>query len=229
MGVKKIVYGMAVIVALGATGTAFAQRHPPARGGHETAVPRGRVVRPGGVRIRPHAYIYRRDLDHPRYYQPAFRFGLYVGSPYGLYGYPYSYSYGSPYGSPYPYTYTYSYGYPYAYTSPYGYQDPYAGAVAIDPTPTPVPEYQTAPPVQPAPTERGTIAIEGAPAGATISVDGYYAGAASDFTSRQPLSEVAGYHRIEIQAPGRRPVVIHVDIQPGRMLTYHYPTDNPLP
>jgi hypothetical protein len=110
------------------------------------------------------------------------------------------------------------------------YPYPYSGSVSVTPA---APAVSAAPdesaderivaPQQQQENLRGFAAIADAPADAEIYVDGNYAGFAADFTAQQPLSEPAGVHQLEIRAPGRRTVIVHVDIQPGRVLSYAYP------
>ncbi len=227
MQVHRCVTCVALAFALGAASPALAQRRAP-RATHRGAVPRpaAPIARPHAVRppvaARPHYRSYYRPAYRGPYYRPSYYgayyrryyrstvgLGIYIGYPYGYYPYPY------------PYSYPPAYAYPYPYPSPY----PYGSSVAVvpdDSEPAPVTE-RAAEPVQAPAVARGTIAIEGTPTDATIYVDGNYAGRAADFGAVQPLSEPAGYHEIEIRAPGRRPVVVHLDVQPNRTLTYRYP------
>ena len=227
MQVHRCVTCVALAFVLGAATPALAQRRAP-RATPRVAVPRhaSPVARPRAVRppvaTRP-AYrsryrpAYRGPYYRPSYYGPYYRpyyrstvgLGIYIGYPYGYYPYPY------------PYSYPPAYTYPYPYPSPY----PYGSSVAVAPDDSEPAQVagRAAEPVQTSAAARGTIAIEGAPTDATIYVDGNYAGRAADFGAVQPLSEPAGYHAIEIRAPGRRPVVVHLDVQPDRTLTYQYP------
>ncbi|HVB39197.1 MAG TPA: PEGA domain-containing protein, partial [Vicinamibacterales bacterium] len=148
------------------------------------------------------------------YYRPYYRstigLGIYIGYPYGYYPYPYGYySYPPPYAYPYP--------------GPYGY----GGAAVVSPDPEASQADEQTTVAQPPASVRGLVAILGAPSDATIYVDGNYAGRAADFRAAQPLSEPAGYHQIEIRAAGHRPVIVHLDVQPNRTLTYQYPAEAP--
>jgi hypothetical protein len=102
-------------------------------------------------------------------------------------------------GYPVPYTYRYS-----APIIVYGYRAPRA------------PVYIT-----PGSPLYGGIALEIGPYDADVFVDGSYAGRVEDFDgSTQPLTLVAGTHRIEVQAPGYVPLVFDVTIQPGQVIPY---------
>ncbi|MDE3155673.1 MAG: PEGA domain-containing protein [Acidobacteriota bacterium] len=235
MKVRQSVLCLALAFALGTSGSAFAQRRAPASGRHAAAVSRQappvavpRTARPGGRTYYRPAYrgpyyrpAYRGPYYRPSYYGPYYRpyyyrsgigFGIYIGSPYGFYPYPYGY-----------YSYPPPYAYPYPYPGPYGY----GGTVVVDPDSGSTAEEAPVTPAQPVTPARGWVAIAGAPADATIYVDGNYAGPASDFTAARPLSEPAGYHEIEIRAPGRRPIVVHLDVQPNRTLNWQYPAGTP--
>jgi hypothetical protein len=59
------------------------------------------------------------------------------------------------------------------------------------------------------------------PAEASVYIDGYYAGLASDFYGdRQPLPLTPGVHRVELQAEGYAPMVLDVDVMPGQVIPY---------
>jgi hypothetical protein len=238
---RKTLFCATLAIALSAGGQAFAQRRAPSER-HAVAVPRhtvslprqsvtihSRIAAPVFVGSRSYR-VYRPPFYRPYYGHRSFGFGLYIGSPYAWspYAYPaYSYPY---YGYPY---YDYYDSYPYTVYPPVTvYPNAGVGSLSVAPPPAvSVPQAQAPEPptlpnedngvaVMPA---RGFIAIDGAPADATIYVDGNYAGHATDFGAQQPLSEPAGAHQVEIRTPGRRPVLVHVDVQPGRVLSYTYP------
>jgi PEGA domain len=224
---------LALAITLCASGTAFAQRRSGGAGRHGGAVSRGSAV----VRSHPvgPAVVGGHYYRYTPYYRPHYGaaiglgvgvgLGLYLGYPYyyGYYGYPYSYGYAYPpvYAYPDADPYPYAYADPYASTAPY----PYDGSTVTTPEQMAPPASAPIAPTQPNQGSRGQVAIVGAPAGATVYVDDNYAGPAADFGSAQPLSEPAGYHRIEIRSPGHRAVVVHIDVQPNRTVTYQYPND----
>jgi hypothetical protein len=143
---------------------------------------------------------YRRDQLGRYYYNPGH---VYVAP--RVYDRPYSFrprfsvSVGIFAGYPVPYSWRYS--------EPiyvYGYRAPRA-PVYIDPGASPY----------------GGIALEIGPYDADVFVDGSYAGRVEDFDgSVQPLTLVAGTHRIEVQAPGYAPLIFDVTIQPGQVIPY---------
>jgi PEGA domain-containing protein len=101
----------------------------------------------------------------------------------------------------FPVPYSYSYGYP---IEVYGYSAP-RGPVLVGPG---SPLY-------------GGVALEIGPSDADVFVDGSYAGRVEDFDgTSQPLTLVAGTHRIEVQAPGMAPLVFDVTVQPGQVIPY---------
>jgi hypothetical protein len=103
----------------------------------------------------------------------------------------FSFGLGLFFGSPVPYPY----GYP-AYR--YGYAPAFARGAAY-----------------------GGISFGITPMDAAIYVDGDYAGDAREFGSvGQPLTLAAGTHRIEIEAPGREPIVFDVNVLPGQVIPY---------
>lgn len=231
---------LALVLSAGG-GTALAQRaqrRAPAGGRHATAVHRGSVGHRGAIvsprrsvtihsRLAGPVFVarppvYRSHFYRPYAYRPRYRssfsVGLYFGSPYRYY-YPYTYP-----------TYAYPYYYPYTYPPVSVYPYPYTGSVSVAPvTPQPSTEpddsadERIVAPEDTGQDVRGFVAITDAPADATIYVDGNYAGHAADFTAEQPLSEPAGVHQLEIRAPGQRTVIVHIDVQPGRVLSYAYP------
>jgi len=67
----------------------------------------------------------------------------------------------------------------------------------------------------------GGIALEISPSDAYVYVDGNYAGHVEDFDGTvQPLTVVAGTHRIEVQAPGYAPLVFDVTVAGGQVVPY---------
>jgi PEGA domain len=67
----------------------------------------------------------------------------------------------------------------------------------------------------------GGIALEISPYDADVYVDGNYAGRVQDFDGTvQPLTVVAGTHRIEVQAPGYAPLVFDVVVEGGQVIPY---------
>ncbi len=67
----------------------------------------------------------------------------------------------------------------------------------------------------------GGVALEIGPYDADVFVDGNYAGKVEDFDgTSQPLTLVAGTHRIEVQAPGMAPLIFDVTVQPGQVIPY---------
>jgi hypothetical protein len=143
---------------------------------------------------------FRRDQLGRYYYNPSH---VYVAP--RVYARPYAFrpsfsiGFGIYAGYPVPYSYRYS-----APIVVYGYRAPR------------VPVY-----VSPGSPLYGGIALEIGPYDADVFVDGSYAGHVEDFDgSVQPLTLVAGTHRIEVQAPGYAPLVFDVTIQPGQVIPY---------
>jgi PEGA domain-containing protein len=67
----------------------------------------------------------------------------------------------------------------------------------------------------------GGVALEVSPYDADVFVDGNYAGHVQDFDGTvQPLTLVAGTHRVEVQAPGYAPLVFDVIVQGGQVIPY---------
>ena len=67
----------------------------------------------------------------------------------------------------------------------------------------------------------GGIALEMSPFDADVFVDGNYAGKVHDFDGTvQPLTVVAGTHRLEVQAPGYAPLVFDVAVAGGQVVPY---------
>jgi hypothetical protein len=168
---------------------------------------------------------YRPRVVFPRPYY-SFRprlsigFGVQVGFPVPF---P-AWAYGSPYPYPAPYAYPYPGGYPTGYPYPVPYPVP-------DPSPYPVPYGSTpgypaqAPPgtvaVTPGAAAYGGVSLDISPADAEVYVDGGYAGRAGDFGPQaQPLTLTVGVHRIEVRAPGHRPLSFDVTITSGHVVPY---------
>ena len=156
------------------------------------AVPRRQVIVPRG------AYAPRYDRRYsprysPRVYSPRSYYRPYVFRP--------RFSIGFGVFAGYPVPYTYRYPYPIAV---YGYRAPHVPVI-----------------VNPGSPVYGAVALEINPPDAEVYVDGSYAGYAGDFDgSQQPLTLVAGTHRVEVQAPGYVPLVIDVQVQPGQVVPY---------
>jgi len=137
---------------------------------------------------------FARPFFYPRFYYPAFSFGLYAGYPYySPYYYPYGY-YGA-YGA---------YGYPYG-GYPYGGYPYYGGYVSPDEA-----------------RGIGGLRISDAPKDAQVFADGYYAGTVDDFNGTfQHLDLEAGPHHIELKVGGQPFSQVDVNIVPGETITYH--------
>lgn len=136
-----------------------------------------------------------------RFYRPYYTFRPRYTIGFALFsGYPVAY----PYYAPDPYAYPPS-SYPLpgsTYPDPYGY--PSSGSVAISPS-----------------TPAGGVSFDIRPADAAIYIDGEYIGVVGDFSpTMQPLTLVAGRHRIELRAPAFEPLVFDVDIVPGEVIPY---------
>jgi hypothetical protein len=100
------------------------------------------------------------------------------------------------------YSVPYTWGYP-AYAPEWSYG--YPGAVGV----------------VPGPSTYGGVSFEVTPNDATVYVDGNFVGATAQFDgSAQPLSLIAGSHRIELRAQGCEPLVFNVDIRPGQVIPY---------
>jgi hypothetical protein len=71
-------------------------------------------------------------------------------------------------------------------------------------------------------SSRGTLRLEIGPATAQLYVDGFYAGTVEEANRAQAgLSLPAGWHRLEIRAPGYVTPAINVTIEANRMVSYH--------
>ncbi len=56
---------------------------------------------------------------------------------------------------------------------------------------------------------------------ASVYVDGYYLGVASEYCGgRPPLPLVPGVHRLELRSPGYAPLVFDVNVRPGLVIPY---------
>jgi hypothetical protein len=65
------------------------------------------------------------------------------------------------------------------------------------------------------------LAFDVEPAQAEVYVDDVYAGVVQDFaTGRDPLMVVPGTHRIELRAPGYRPVSLDMTIVAGQVIPF---------
>lgn len=163
-------------------------------------------------------YPYRSYGPRVRFANPYYAFrprvsigvGLWVGFPvpFPAYGYVNPYPYGA-------YSYGPSYGYPGAYPYPVPYPVPY-----------PAPSYPAQVPqgsvsVAPAPVSYGGVSFQITPADAEVWVDGGYAGRADEFDpGGPPLSLTPGPHRIELRAPGHRPLTFDVTVTAGQVIPY---------
>jgi PEGA domain-containing protein len=141
----------------------------------------------------------RYDRDRRYYsYSPRYAPHAYIVRPY-LFRPRVSIGFGIFAGYPVPYAWR--------YTSPiyvYGYRAPRA------------PVY-----ISPGMALYGGIALEISPYDADVFVDGNYAGRVEDFDGTvQPLTVVAGTHRIEVQAPGYAPLVFDVVVEGGQVIPY---------
>lgn len=75
--------------------------------------------------------------------------------------------------------------------------------------------------VVPGPSQYGGVSFEIDPPNTNIIVDGTYVGDAGSFSATaQPLTLVAGRHRIELRAPDFQPVAFDLDVLPGQVIPY---------
>ena len=75
--------------------------------------------------------------------------------------------------------------------------------------------------VGPASPYYGGVSLELWPGNAEVWVDGTYAGWVEDFDgTMQPLTLMAGTHRIEVYAPGYEPLVLDVLVRAGEVVPY---------
>lgn len=167
-------------------------------------------------------YPYRSYGPRVRFANPYYAFRPRVSAGIGLWvGFPvpfpaYGYGYPNPYGA---YSYGPSYGPSYGYPAPYPYPVPY-------PVPYPAPNYPAQIPqgsvsVAPAPMGYGGVSFEITPSDAEVWVDGGYAGRADEFDpGGPPLSLTPGPHRIELRAPGHRPLAFDVTVTAGQVIPY---------
>jgi hypothetical protein len=133
-------------------------------------------------------------------------YGYYGGS-YNCYGSPWGYGgFGLGYFYYNPFWWSYgSYGYGAAYGSGGGGYGDYGsgGGVGLSPQPT------------------GSIRLKVKPNTASVYVDGYYAGRVDDFDGTfQKLAIALGVHKIEISAPGYRPLIVEVNILDWNTMTH---------
>jgi len=143
----------------------------------------------------------------PRYdsrYEPLYDWrSSYSFRPHYLYRQPYLFrpwftlGFGIYVGYPVPYTYAYPY-------PVYGYSSPSAPVI-----------------VGPGSTAYGGASLDIRPSDAEVYVDGGFAGQVSDFDSAgEPLTLIAGTHRIEIVAPGYEMLTFDINVQPGQIIPY---------
>lgn len=132
-----------------------------------------------------------------RYYGPRYVVRNYISRPYLFRPYT-SLGFGFYVGYSVPYTW----GYPtYAPDWSYGYP----GSVGV----------------VPGPTTYGGLSFDVTPNDATVYIDGTFVGNAAEFDgSTQPLSLIAGSHRVELRAQGCEPLVFNVDVRPGQVIPY---------
>jgi hypothetical protein len=181
---------------------------------------------PGPIPASPYRY------SHP-YYTFRPRLGLGIGFhtgfavPFPSFGYGGVYPYyGGAYGYPAPYPVPYPVPYP-SPSPPTGYPaSPSSGHPA-----TGNPGQGQAPPpggismVPGTPTAEavayGGVSIEATPGDAEVWVNGGYAGRASDFGPQaRPLTLATGVHRIELRAPGHRPLAFDVNVAAGYVVPF---------
>lgn len=171
--------------------------NPPHTRSTDRAIPRTEPYRAPDNRNRGN----RPTILTPRYYNS----GRYFTAPYRGYR-PYAFrpqtrirSFDIYIGYPVPYAYSYSYPVPI-----YGY------GRAMSPVT-----------VGPASPYYGGISLELWPSHAEVFVDGTYAGWVEDFDgTMQPLTLMAGTHRIEVIAPGYEPLVLDVFVRAGEVIPY---------
>jgi hypothetical protein len=172
----------------------IAPRAEENRRGYEN---RGRYESRGGDRYSSRNYGSR--------YEPRYRYSTRYGSGVRNYYRPYVFrprvSIGFGIFMGYPAPYAYSYPYP---IQVYGYRAPRASVM-----------------IGPGSPYYGGVVLEMSPFDADVYVDGSYAGRVEDFDgSSQPLTLVAGTHRIEVQAQGYVPFVVDVAVQAGQIIPY---------
>jgi hypothetical protein len=143
----------------------------------------------------------RGDVYAPRY-SPRYSPRVYVPrSYYRPYTFRPHFSLGFGIYAGYPVPYTYSYPYP---IEVYGYGAPQNEVM-----------------INPGAMAYGGVALEITPPDADVYVDGQYAGRVEDFDgTTQPLTLTVGTHRIDVQAPGFRPMTFDVGIQAGQVMPY---------
>ncbi|MEX2273655.1 MAG: PEGA domain-containing protein [Vicinamibacterales bacterium] len=129
------------------------------------------------------------------------------------YGYNNFYGYNSFYGSRYGFGYPFYMGLGYFYYDPFwGYHDPYYG-------------YGSGGYGRGSRDDRdydiGSLRLKVDPSHAEVFVDGLYRGVVDDFDGVfQRLKLEAGAHRLEVRAPGFKPLVFDVLVTPGETTTY---------
>jgi hypothetical protein len=160
------------------------------------AVPRSNGYGYSSNRYYDRGYRYGYGYYGTRYYGPryvrSYAVRPYAFRPYTRLGFGFYVGYSVPYTWGYPaYAPEWSYGYPGAYD------------------------------VVPGPSTYGGVSFEVTPNDATVYVDGNFVGQAAQFDgSTQPLSLIAGSHRIELRAQGCEPLVFNVDVRPGQVIPY---------
>lgn len=132
---------------------------------------------------------------------------------------PYYYGYYNNYGYPYRFGYYPVYtGFGYLYYDPYwGYYDPFysRGYYADGPHGTRYSEKDDRD------YNIGSLRLKIDPKEAEVYVDGLYRGIVNDFDGVfQRLKLEAGAHRLEVRAPGLKPLVFDVLVTPGETTTY---------
>jgi hypothetical protein len=197
-----------------ARGRAIAREHDAVRAPDARAIPPSQTYGSRTYAV-PRAYAAPRGYTAPRAYVAPHAYGYYEHAYFGVPVVRYPHAYYTfrprfPIGVGvyigYPVAYPIAYGYPrYVYGYPYrGYG---AAGYGYD--------------GYPSPGTYGGISFDIAPDDSAVWVDGQYAGVAREFSPwYQPLTLTPGRHRIELQAPGRPPLMFDVDIIPGEVLPY---------
>jgi hypothetical protein len=136
--------------------------------------------------------------------------GGYYNDGYYSYNNCYYYPYYNCYGNPWGYG---AYGLGYFFYNPFGwnygsygygdYGSGGGGGSSYSPQPT------------------GSIRLKVKPNTASVYVDGYYAGRVDDFDGAfQKLAIALGVHKIEISAPGYKPLIVEVNIRDWNTMTH---------
>jgi len=90
----------------------------------------------------------------------------------------------------------------------------YAGPSSIQPL-TPSSPQSAAPS-----SATGTLRFDVLPPNAQVYVDGFFVGAADALNDRGGLTASAGWHRMELRAPGYQTPAVNVTIEPGRTAAF---------